>query len=169
MLGTHDQKVRSTGPADVAAPVDPAAGGAGFGSGVASTTGAGLSVGSARNFGDYLAGFGVVFADSVLADVDETLAVDGHAVALRGVERADDVAGFIEVNHRRRADAAIGNGRVELGFELDVGEVVGTVQDPDVVVFVHGQAGDASELPFVGEGLGPVGIELEFGRGGGLR
>ena len=146
-----------------------AAGGAVFESGVASSTaGAGLFLSGARDFGDYFAGFGIVFADGVLADVNETFAVDGHAVALRGVEGADDVTGFIDVDHGRGADAAIGDGRGELGFELDVGEVVGAIEDPDVVVFVDGEAGNSAELPFVGEGLGPIGIELEFGRGGGL-
>src|ERR1019366_100557 len=119
----------------------------------------------ARDFGDYFAGFGIVFTNGVLADVDETLAVDGHAVALGGVEGADYVAVLVEVNHRRGADATVGEGRGEFGFELDVGEVVGAIEHPDVVVFIDGEAGDSAELPFVGEGLGPIGIELEFGRG----
>ena len=77
----------------------------------ASAANAGFFLGSPRDFGDYFAGFRIVFTNGVLANVNETFTIDGHAVALRGIEGANDVAGFIEVDHGRWVDAAIGDGR----------------------------------------------------------
>ena len=131
--------------------------------------GAGRPLGRARHFGDHFACFRIVLADRVLTDVDEALAVDRHAVPLRGIEGTDHAAGLVDVNHGGRADAAIGERRSQFGFELDIGEIVGTVEDPDIVVLVHGEPGDTAHFPFVGKGPGPAGIEPEFRRGGFLR
>ena len=90
-------------------------------------------------------------------------AVDVHAVALRRIERADDAAGAIEMNHRRRTRAAQRERRVELRMQLDVREVVRPVVDPDVVVAVDGEPGNAAELPEIRQVLWPGRIEDEIG------
>ncbi len=123
-----------------------------------------LSVGSVRDVWDrrqHLAGFRIVFADRVLPDVDEALFVDRHPVTLRRVERFDHVPGLVEVNHRRRMDAAVRQRRSQFGFDLDARQIVRTVQHPDVVVLVHGQARHAAHLPFGRQRLRPIGIVLE--------
>ena len=56
---------------------------------------------------------------------------------------AGHVAVLVDVNHRRGPDAAIGDRWSELGFELNIGEIVGAIVNPDVVVFVDSQPGDA--------------------------
>ena len=83
-------------------------------------------------------------------------------MALGRIEGADDGAVLVDVDHRGRADAAIGQRRRELRFEFDIGKIVGTIQHPDVVVLIDGEARDASELPLVWQGLGPVRIVLEL-------
>jgi hypothetical protein len=45
-------------------------------------------------------------------------------------------------------------------MQLDVGEIVRTVQHPHVVVLVHRQASDAADLPLVWQRLRPIRIEL---------
>ena len=133
------------------------------------TAAAALPLGRAGHLADNLAGLRIVFADRVLSDVDEPLAVHIHAVPLRRIERTDDVAALVEVNHRRRPDAAARQRRRQLGVELDVREIVRAVQHPDVVVPVDGKARDAAHLPLVGQRFGPVGIELVARRGRCLR
>ena len=124
-----------------------------------------LRLGRARHFADHLAGLRIVFADGVLPDVDEPFAVHRHAVPLRRIEGTDDVAVLVDVDHRGRPDAAIGERRSQLRLELDIGQIVRTIQHPDVVVLIHGQPRDAAHLPLVRQGFGPVRIELELGRG----
>ena len=65
-------------------------------------------------------------------------------------------------------DAAIRGRRTELRVELDFCQIVRTVQHPNVVVAVDGQAGDAAHLPLVGKRLGPAGVELVLQCGGRL-
>src|SRR5579862_1831293 len=106
-----------------------------------------------RGCADELAGLRIVFVDGELADIDESFAIHGHAVALRflGRKRPDDVALFVDVDHRWRARAAFGGGRIFGRVQLDVPQISGTIQHPDVVVLIHGEPGDASELPLIGE------------------
>ena len=124
-----------------------------------------------RNGHEHLAGLGIELADGVLAEVKEPFFVHGHAVPLLGFNVADDVAVLIagaimpgDVDHGRRMGAAIGDGRIQLRFDFDAGEIVGAVVDPDVVVLIDGQAGDAAHLPLVGQRLGPTGIDFVFRR-----
>ena len=122
-----------------------------------------LALGRARDLGDDVAGARIVLAHRVLAEIDEAVAVDVHAVALRRVERADDAACAIEMDHRRRAHAAERERRVELGVQLDVREVVRAVVEPDVLVAVEREPRDAAELPVVRQVLRPRRIEDELG------
>src|SRR2546428_13289178 len=83
---------------------------------------------------------------------------------LRRVEGADHVAFLIEVDHRRRPLAAIGNRRIQLRLELNIRQIVGTIERPDAIVLVHGETGNAADLPVVRQRLWPIRIELEFWR-----
>ena len=128
---------------------------------------AALRLRDARNLLEQLAGLGIVLANGVhpsdaVPEVDESFAVDRHAMPLRRIEGADHVAVLVDVDHRWRPDAAVGDGRAQLRFQLHISQVVGTVVDPDVVVLIHRQPGDAADLPFVRHRLGPVRIELVF-------
>ena len=55
-------------------------------------------------------------------------------------------------------------GRIQLRFHFNAGEIVGTVVDPDVVVLIDGQTGDAAHLPLVGQRLGPARIDFVLRR-----
>ena len=135
----------------------------------AAATAARRRFGRARDLAHNPAGLRIVLAHRVLTDVDKAPAIDRHSVPLRRIEGTDHVAGLIDMDHRRRSHAAIGQRRIQLGLKLDIGEVVRPVQDPDVVVFVDGEAGHATHLPFVRKRFGPVRIEPESGRGLRLR
>ena len=74
-----------------------------------------------------------------------------------------------DVDHRRRVDATVGNRRIQLRLKFDTCEIVRTIVNPNVVVFVNGQARDATHLPLAGQGLGPAHIDFEFRRGFRLR
>jgi hypothetical protein len=50
-------------------------------------------------------------------------------------------------------------------MQLDIREIVRTIEHPNVVVLVHGQAGHTAHLPLVGKRLGPFGIVLVSWRG----
>ena len=107
-----------------------------------------------RQFGNEFAGLLVIFADVAypvidISDVRESLTIHGHAVSLRRVEVADYIAFLIEVDHRRRSLAAIRNWWVQLGLEFDIGQIVGAIESPDVIVLVHRQPGDTPHFPFV--------------------
>ena len=119
----------------------------------------------ARNFADHFTGLGIVLADRVLSDVNEPFAVDRHAVSLGRIEGTDDVTGLVDVDHRRRPHAAIGKRRSQFGLKLDIRQIVRPIEDPNVIVLIHGQPGDASHLPLVRQGFGPVRIELKLWRG----
>ncbi len=105
----------------------------------------------------------VVLAHRLLAEIREAGAVDVHAVTLRRVERADDFARAIDVDHRGRPHAAERERRTELRVQLDVGEIVRPVVDPDVAVAVERQARHAAELPEVRQLFRPRGVEHELG------
>src|SRR5688572_10157212 len=49
-------------------------------------------------------------------------------------------------------------------MELDVRQIVRTVEHPHIVVPVDGQARDAADFPFVGQRFRPSGIDLIAGR-----
>jgi hypothetical protein len=102
------------------------------------TSAAWWPVGSAGNFGDHFAGLLIVFADRVLPEIGEAFAIHGHPVPLRRIEGADDAAALVDVNHRGRADAAVGNGRIQFRLKLDVSKIVGAIIYPNVVVLVDG-------------------------------
>src|SRR5437762_6913642 len=122
-------------------------------------------LGYVRYFCDDLAGLRIVLPNGVLSDVYESLIVHIHAVSLRRIKRSDDVALLIEMDHRRRMHTAIGDSGIQLGLELDSGQIVRTVQDPDVIVLIDGQPGHAAELPLVREWFGPIRIEFVLWRG----
>jgi hypothetical protein len=54
------------------------------------------------SFTDGFPSFGIVFAYRILSNIDKPLTVHGHAVALWRVKGTDDVAVFVDLNHRRR-------------------------------------------------------------------
>src|SRR5215472_997761 len=130
-------------------------------------TGTWGTLGSARNLSDYFAGLGIILAYGILADVHKPLAVDGHAMPLWRIEGSDHVSLLVEMDHRRRTHATIRD--ADLCLQFNIREIVRAIQDPDVVVLVHGQPRDASKFPLVGQRLRPVRIELELRRRQGLR
>src|SRR6185503_16635373 len=87
------------------------------------------------------------------------------AVALGRVKGAKYVPVLADVAHRRRPRAAISRRRRQLRVELDVGQIVRTVEHPDVIVPVDGESRDTADFPLVGKGLGPFGIVLVSRRG----
>ena len=123
----------------------------------------GLIFRGARNGFDQLTGLGIVLVDGILsvdrvAEVDEALRVDVHAVTLRRIDGTDGIAALIDMNHGRRSLATVGCGGSQAEMALGFDGVVRTIVDPDVVVFIDGQAGDAAHLPLIGQRLRPVGI-----------
>ena len=116
---------------------------------------AALPLGRTRHLGENFARSRIVLANRILADVDEPLVVDVHAVPLRGIERSDEVARPVELQHRRRAGAALGNRWRQFRQQFHVRQIVGSVEYPDVTFRVHGEPGNAAELPVVRQRFRP--------------
>jgi len=102
-----------------------------------------------------------VFTRGVLLDVAARGGVPwlqaDHAITRAELERAEDAAVLAQVNHRRRAHAAVGD--AELRLELEARQVSGPVIDPDVVILVDAEPDDAADLPLVRQRFRPRGIE----------
>ena len=98
----------------------------------------------------------------VVVDVDAVLAL-GPVVALAGAAPvADQVAGLVEHQHRRRGRAALGLRRILLGGEIALVERARPLHHPDVIEAIDPDAGDLAEQPVVGQGLGPERIDQEL-------
>ncbi len=117
-----------------------------------------------RHLADNLTCLWIVFSDRVLPNVNEPFVVHCHAVALRRIEGADDVPVLVDVDHGWRPDTAGGLRRSQLSRELELRQVVGTIQHPHVIVVIHSQACHAAHLPLVRKRFRPVWIELELRR-----
>ena len=124
-----------------------------------------LALRRTSDLGDHAARARIVFAHGVLAEVDETIAVDIHAVTLWRVERADDFARPVDMDHRWRPHAAERERRLELRVQLDVRQIVRPVVDPDVVVTVDREACNAAHFPQLWQVFRPGGVEDELGHG----
>jgi hypothetical protein len=68
------------------------------------------------------------------------------------------------VDHRGRPRAAVGGRRILHGMQLEIPQVIRAIKHPDVVVFVHGEPGDAAHLPFVRQRLGQSGSGMLWRR-----
>ena len=109
-------------------------------------------------------------AVAVAADPDVALVVDGDAVIrgrpLEAFARAapviEEIPRLIELQHRRRAGAALPRRRLQLEPLLVVAERGrAAMNDPHVVVLVHRDADRGSEHPVIGQRFGPQRIHLE--------
>src|SRR6516165_722904 len=100
----------------------------------------------------------------------EIVVVDENSMlALRPLEAfpgaapvAEQIAGLVEYQYRRRGNAALGFGWVLLGRALAWRERGRPVHDPDAVMPVGGDAGDLSQNPFVRQRLRPERIDLKL-------
>src|SRR6516165_3170244 len=107
---------------------------------------------------------------AVAGEPDEIVAVDENPVlALRPLKAlagaapvAEQIAGLVEYQHRRRGNAALGFGWVLLGRTLAWRKRGRPVHDPDAVISVGGDAGDLPQNPFVRQRLRPERIDLKL-------
>src|SRR5258706_10317859 len=110
---------------------------------------------------------------AIAAEPDIALVVDEHAVfvgrpviafgRLRPAPRLDEVAILVELDNRRRREAAFGL-VAPLGALVAVVHRTWALADPDIVVLVDEDAADLSEDPILRQRLGPRRVDLEFGR-----
>ena len=108
---------------------------------------------------------------AVAADPHVVLVVDRDAVirrrpvvvpGSRPAPRLHEVAGRIELEHRRRRHAALAERRILRRADLVARvERVVAVDDEHVIVRVHAHADDVAEHPVIGQRLGPERIDLE--------
>ncbi len=112
-------------------------------------------------------------ARAVAADPHVVLVVDRDAVVRLGpvvsrlgtAPRLHEIAGRIELQHRRRRHAALAERRLLRRADLVARvERVVAVHDEHVIVRVHAHADDVAEHPVVGQRLGPERIDLEARR-----
>ena len=109
----------------------------------------------------------------VAAEPDIAVAVDVNAVLVlhprlaRGgaAPGGEQIALGIEFQNRRRGFAALGFRRIGLRTLLIIKQGGRTMDDPDVVLAVHGDAGDLAKDPVFRQRLRPERLGLEF-RGG---
>jgi len=107
---------------------------------------------------------------AVAGEPYEIVVIDENSMlALRPLEAlpgaapvAEQIAGLIEYQHRRRGDAALGFGWVLLGRALARRERGRPMHDPDAVISVGGNAGDLPQNPFVRQRLRPERIDLKL-------
>ena len=112
---------------------------------------------------------------AVAADPHVALVVDRDAVVRRrphvrlvgrrSAPRGDDVAGRIELDHRRRRHAALAQLRVR--DRADFGgrvERVVAMHDEHVIAIVHADADHVAEHPVIRQRLGPLRVDLEARR-----
>jgi hypothetical protein len=100
----------------------------------------------------------------VVVDEDAMLAF-GPLIALAGAApMANQVAGLVKDEDRRRSDAAFAGRWVLLGGALARGQRVRPMHQPDAIVGVGRKAGDLAENPVVGKRLRPERIDLELRR-----
>ena len=107
---------------------------------------------------------GVAADPDVVHVVDEEAVLPvGPLVAVTGTAPGlDDVAFLVELDHRRRGDAALRGRRVGRGAALALGQRPRPVQHPDVVARVDRHADDVTEQPLVGKRLRPEWIHLQL-------
>jgi hypothetical protein len=72
------------------------------------------------------------------------------------------IAGLIKLENRRRLRAAIACLPVGGGFVS--GKCVGAMNDPHVILSIHRHADRHTDVPVVGQWLGPKRVDLESGR-----
>ena len=107
----------------------------------------------------------------IAADPDEVVVVDENAmlvggpfVALTGAAPGlHDIAGLIELDDRRRRDAAA-HARRRSAALLAIGQRAGAVHDPDMILRVDIDAADLADDPIVRQRLRPSGVDLELRR-----
>ena len=113
-----------------------------------------------------------VFAPAVAADPHIALVIDGDAVVrirpivalARAAPVADEVALLVELQNGRSRNAALRSGW--LGGGVDFHRLVGVraVNNPDVVLGIHGDPDGHALNPMVGKRLGPQRIDFEARR-----
>ena len=110
---------------------------------------------------------------AVAADPDVALVVDRDAVIrgrplvafTRSAPVADEIAFRIELEHGRRAGAALAGRRIQLEALLVVAERRrSAMDDPDVIALIDRHADRRSEDPMIGQRLGPERIDFEVRR-----
>ncbi len=74
---------------------------------------------------------------------------------------AKQVARLIKLQNRRRRAAAHGDGRIRRGVALARFERALAVNDPDVVLRIHGHADGHSHEPMIRQRLRPKGIHFK--------
>src|SRR5690606_28359736 len=79
----------------------------------------------------------------------------------RAAPGVDEVALRVELEDRRRRQAALSRGRVLRRAQLRARVAVAAVDDEDVVARVHAHADRGTQDPVVGQGLGPERVYLE--------
>ncbi len=108
-------------------------------------------------------------AVTAAAEPHRARAIDGNAMVRLGpveavagtAPRIQHAPGGVELEHRRRRQAALGDRRVTLEAALIGAERLRPVHDPHVILLVHGHADHGSEHPAIGERLRPEGIDVE--------
>ena len=74
---------------------------------------------------------------------------------------SDEVAGLIELQHRRRRRAALRDWRIRGGVQFTRFERSGAMNDPDMVLRVHRNADGLAHDPVVGQRLRPQRVDFE--------
>ena len=107
----------------------------------------------------------------VAADPHVVLVVDGDPVVrrrprvliARAAPRLHEIAFGIELEDRRRRNAALADRRVRVhaDFGALIQRRVATMDDEDVVVRVHAHADRRAQQPMIRQGLGPERVDLE--------
>ena len=108
-------------------------------------------------------------AAAVAADPHVAFVVDGDAVVrigpvvalARAAPVADQIAGLIELEHRRRRRAALRGRRIRGRVHFARLERAGAMNDPDVILRVDRDADRLAEDPVVRQRLGPQRIDFE--------
>ena len=100
----------------------------------------------------------------LIVDRDAVIRV-GPVVALPGsAPVADQIAGGVELENRRRRRAALRGRRIGRRVHLARLERAGAMDDPDVVLGIDGHADRLAENPFVRQRLRPQRIDFEARR-----
>ena len=99
----------------------------------------------------------------IVVDIDAVLALGPIVALARTAPMADEIAGLIEDEHRRRRHATLGLRRILLGGAIALGQRARTLHHPDVIEAIDPDAGDLPEDPVVGQRLGPERVDHELG------
>ena len=98
--------------------------------------------------------------EAVVVDVDAVLLVEPRVALTGAAPGPQHLALGIQLQHRRRRDAAVGDGRLHRRADLLRREARRHVDHPQVVAVVHEQPADVAEDPVVRERRRPRGIDL---------